>query len=476
MSNAPWRSKLYPEDWTPSFTDSEGQFLHDFSYAGYRYGETDAFGPDNSNVFDAVADFGADLSGASDATPAIQAAIDAAQEAGGGVVHLPAGLYRCDGTLRITRSRIILRGDGPESSRLYFTKSVGMAYQGHIMLQGSVQTGAEFLLAADGENRSDSVYVSDALGLAVGDEVSVGWIITDAFIAEHGMTGTWTVSRDQWRPIFRRTVKGIDVSVSPHRATLDVPLRYPAKMRDSASLRMETGYIEECGVEHLGISNAVAWDDAWSQMQVYAIQIENAKDGWVDDVKSFRSPSPDAEGYHLQGGGIAVVGCKRMTIADCDLEKAQNRGTGGCGYLFQISQCSEVLIRDCVGRDGRHNFIQNWDFGTSGCVFLRCSSSESRNVLSKDWPVSLPAYCEFHHSLAMACLVDSCTLDDGWYGGNRRTQSSGAGHTVTQSVFWNTSGSGKILSWQYGVGYIIGTGKVRAHVLPVDLAAQVRCR
>ncbi|RME00028.1 MAG: hypothetical protein D6812_10445, partial [Deltaproteobacteria bacterium] len=34
---------------------------------------------------------------------------------------------------------------------------------------------------------------------------------------------------------------------------------------------------------------------------------------------------------------------------------------------------------------------------------------------------------------------------------------SGAGHTVTQSVYWNTSGGGEILSWQYGWGYVIGT-------------------
>ena len=32
----PWRSTLYPEDWTPASTDAEGRYLPDFSYAGYR--------------------------------------------------------------------------------------------------------------------------------------------------------------------------------------------------------------------------------------------------------------------------------------------------------------------------------------------------------------------------------------------------------------------------------------------------------
>ena len=61
----------------------------------------------------------------------------------------------------------------------------------------------------------------------------------------------------------------------------------------------------------------------------------------------------------------------------------------------------------------------------------------------------------------MACLVDQCTLDDGWYGGNRQDWSTGAGHSVTQSVYWNTSGQGQIRSWQFGTGYVIGTDGVR---------------
>jgi hypothetical protein len=61
----------------------------------------------------------------------------------------------------------------------------------------------------------------------------------------------------------------------------------------------------------------------------------------------------------------------------------------------------------------------------------------------------------------MACLVDSCTLDDGWFGGNRRDWSAGAGNTVTQSVYWNTRGEGVLRSWQAGRGYVIGTRDIK---------------
>ncbi len=36
--------------------------------------------------------------------------------------------------------------------------------------------------------------------------------------------------------------------------------------------------------------------------------------------------------------------------------------------------------------------------------------------------------------------------------------SSGAGHTATECVFWNTTGSGLLRSAQFGIGYVIGTG------------------
>ena len=459
--SGPWRSDLYPLDWTPESTDSAGRFLHDFSYAGYRYGQDPASGAKSvPMIFDAVTGYGADNTGATDATTAIQAAIDAA-EVSGGIVYLPAGTYRCDGVLNVNASGVILRGDGPDSTRVYFTKAEGMAYKSHITFSGPVSRGADILLAADGENRSFDVLVNDASTLSPGDEVSLGWVITDAFVADHGMTGVWQAFNGKWEPIFRRTVVSVDTAATPNRVTLDVPLRYPALERDSASLRQESGYLSECGIEDLAVANAVDWDAAWDEYQVHAISFSGVKDCWTRNVESFASPYPPADGYHLQSCGLEIVNSKRVTVADCVMQTAENRGGGGCGYLYEISQSNEVLIRDCTGLDGRHNFIQNWGFGTTGCVFLRCYSAGSTAYTYRNLPIGLPAYNEYHHSLAMACLVDQCTLDDGWYAGNRKNESSGAGHTSTQCAFWNTSGKGILRSFQYGTGYVIGSEAIR---------------
>ena len=149
---------------------------------------------------------------------------------------------------------------------------------------------------------------------------------------------------------------------------------------------------------------------------------------------------------------------KRVTVADSAMSFPEHRGSGGNGYLFEVRQSSEILFRDSVARGGRHNFIQNWGFGASGIVWLRVHSLESNMLGSVDFPFfEVPTASEFHHSLAMACLIDASVIDDAWKAENRRKYSSGAGHSVTQSVFWNVTGGGWLTSRQAGWGYVIGT-------------------
>lgn len=460
-----WRSALYPADWTPEHADGD-HFLHDFSYAGYHNGE-DAPPQPAGTVFD-VTDYGADTTGSSDSTEAIQAAIDAASVAGG-TVYLPAGEYRSDGLLTVTASNVHVTGDGPGKTKLYFTLATGVTDVYHLSFTGTLLESEETLLTADGESRSKTVQVADASAFTVGDDVSVGWVITDEFVDEHGMTDTWWSFNGSWRPVFRRTVTAVDLDAGT--LTLDVPLRYPALTRDAASVRLESGFISEVGVSDLSVSTVADWSDAWSNDRSHAIGLIGVRDGFIDNVASYESPnSSDTRGSHLQSSGVIVVHAKRVTVANTTMENAQHRGDGGNGYLFEVSRSSEILFVDLVGRAGRHNFIQNWDFGASGIVWLRTTSEDGAAVFSEDldWLTWLGT-SEFHHSLAMANLIDSSTTTDGWKAANRHDYSSGAGHTATQSVFWNTLGSGNLDSYQYGDGYVIGTTDVAVDTTVYDV-------
>lgn len=467
----PVRSSLYPQDWTPQWRDAAGRFLPDFSYAGYRNGEQAIPDAPAGPRLD-VLTYGADPTAKADSTAAIQAAIDAAVAAGGGLVWLPAGRYRCDGVLRVEGSAVVLRGAGPEATLVYFTRAQGMSYKAHLTLGGAVTAGPRLPLADDAAAGERVVRLADAGSLRVGDDVSVGFTISAAFIAEHAMTGIWTVFAETWKPLFRRRVLTVDTTTTPHTVTLDVPLRYPVKRRDQAALQRESGYLSGCGVEQLSLANAVGWDAAWGQNQVHLLALLGVKDGWVRGVRSAPAPASEPPGYHLQSSGLLIRDSKRVTVRDCALQKAQNRGDNGNGYLFEISTSSEILTADSRGQDGRHNFIQNWDFGASGLVFAGCTSAGSRSFQDAADRTGFPAASEYHHSLAMACLVEQSDIADAWQAINRLSFSSGAGHTATQSVFWNNRGSGRLLSLQYGWGYVIGTTGLTVLTEPSGISGQ----
>lgn len=450
-----WRSSLYPENWAPGFKDSKGRFLHDFSYAGYKNGEDEPEIPANLKTFN-VLDFGADPKGEKDSQPTIQKAIDEAKRNSGGIVFIPQGLYKLERPIYVKSSNIVLKGEGPDKTKLFFTCHRKMTGKSQINFTGRLKYGKECFLKREGEALALSVDLESVDGLKKGMDVDLGFIITDDFRKDFGMEDYWTFAKNTWRAFFRRKIVNIDNQRGA--VFLDVPLRCAMKLRDKASLRVATGYISECAVVDLSVSDAVGWSEAWANNRVHAIGMSGVKDCWINNVKSFESPLKKAKKRHLQSCGIIIRDSKRVTVSNCFLSKPQHRGGGGNGYLFEISRSCEILIRDCEGKDGRHNFIQNWDFNTNGCVFLRIKSEGSRSYKASWDFIGFPAASEFHHALAMANLIDSAEINDGWYSRNRGNWSSKAGHTSTENVLWNITGNGLVISAQYGWGYVIGTG------------------
>ena len=179
-------------------------------------------------------------------TSAVQQAITDALAAGGGVVYFPAGDYRFDGQVNIAGSNLVLRGAGSQSSRLFFTSFSGLSYQSHLTFRGNLQVSHEQLLVSTAPAHQTELEVADASGYAIGDDVLIGWEISSAFISDHQMTGTWDHSTNAfkytWQPFFRRQITMIDTQSTPNKISIDVPLRYSALVRDSASLKKETGY------------------------------------------------------------------------------------------------------------------------------------------------------------------------------------------------------------------------------------------
>ena len=91
----------------------------DWSLAGYPGGRI----PHPPATLNAT-DFGAVDDPDVDSTAALQAAIDAAQAAGGGVVYVPRGMYKITRPLFITASNTVLRGAGSNKTVFYVPKSL----------------------------------------------------------------------------------------------------------------------------------------------------------------------------------------------------------------------------------------------------------------------------------------------------------------------------------------------------------------
>lgn len=491
-ASATWRSALYPENWTPGFSDAEGRFLHDFSYAGYRRGDAPLPTVKTAPIDVTAAPYNADATGVKDATTAIQSALDAAAKAGGGVVLLPAGTYRVappegsDAALCIEGDNIVLRGAGTGRTFL-FNDSVEMRTKRVISVKAKNAAWwfgdagkSSSLLTGDVLKPTTKIPVEKASVFAVGDEVLLRIDPTPRFIEELGMTGKWVVNdttpkakRNNLTLIYIRRI----VAIEDNNLVIDVPTRLPLRTADNARVQKISGKVlTEVGLEDFSIGMkqhpATDWSDEegydktgtgpYAVHGSYAISFESTENSWVRRVNTYAPPGNDPH-IHLLSNGVLLGRTRFLTIENCDFKFPQYRGGGGNGYLYALHG-NEGLIRDCIAEGGRHNY----DFGlmsASGNVITKCTAKDGR------------LFSDFHMFLSAVNLIDAMTCDGDTFEAVFRPYGGTPMHgvTTTQSVFWNTRGlrysaspfefSGKmhkrpqvvILSKQWGHGYVIGT-------------------
>ena len=466
-----WRSILYPHEWEPGTKDALGRFVHDFSYAGYHRGEKAI--PDNPpgatyNVTQSP--YNADNTGAADATDAIQAAIDAAEAAGGGIVYLPAGTYRVgppdgeDAALRIEGDGVVIRGAGPTQTYVFNDDPVMRSKKIFYFRPGwgswfSVKSGSEVLITQDILEPTHTIPVADASSFSVGDRVILNAGCTDEFIAEHNMTGDW--SSGLQGITFAREVTAVDTNAKT--ITIDIPTRYYMKTRDGARVfKTAIPMMQEVGVEDLSfgmqenttggtgdLDYAVEGTTAYEVHACNAIQFVHVLNGWVRNVHTYK-PSGNSGDYHMVSNGILLYRSQNCTVADCVVEKPQYEGGGGNGYGY-IAVGGDCLFVDNTANHTRHNFDLK-SMWTSGNVFFRCTGSNPR--LSSD----------FHMHLSAGNLFDSMTMQNDWLQAVYRPYGTAPtlhGHPTTESVFWNTYAQGNkaqaVESRQWGWGYVVGT-------------------
>ena len=468
------RSRLYPTDWYPGYTDEKGRFLHDFSYAGYHRGELSLPQVDMVNSIDVTQKpYLADPTGQTDATTAIQQAIDTAEEAGGGVVYLPTGTYQVNPqmnksySLAITSSNIVLKGDGVDKTFIY-NASENMKQKEIIRVGtgGWKRSNVTTKLAASALEPTSLLTVENTQGFETGDYLVITFDTTEQFLEELGMQVRWKSRLGNIEEIYYRQVLAVDHEKST--ITIDVPTRYPLKLRDNISIIKAEAPPSEIGLQDFSIANkqnsktglaendfkesGTAGYETDLAKIIYILAVTNS---WVTNVSTYK-PAGNAE-YHILSNGIVLERTKNVTIDHVTMQYPQYRGANGNGYLYQLKG-NDDLISNSKATGARHNFTYA-NFAANGNV-LQNVKAEKSSLMT-----------DFHMYLSMANLIDSMVLDgDGIsaisrdYGSNINNRH---GVVTTESVFWNTEGiaphSSKIgdniiiESEQFGNGYIIGT-------------------
>lgn len=403
----------------------KGDTIPDFSYCGYKGGGVAL--PD-VKVFETLSP-----QPSGDDTQRIQKAINQVSEKPldddgiRGAVLLKAGTYRVSGTLTITQSGVVLRGEGQHEGGTIII-ATGTKKRSLITIGGKEIGKSEI----PGTRRSITqkrvalgakvIELVSTEGFKAGDKIIVFRPGTKEWIKALGTDKLNKGPKDKvknWKPqsynfSFERKI----MAVNDKSIEIDAPIVF------SMEERFGGGEVYKCSpdlrISNVGVENLRLISEYKKGMQKKdenhawnAISIYNATDSWVRNVTAVHF------GYSCVY--ISSKG-KQVTVQDSACIDPVSKITGGRRYSFNIGG-QLCLVQRCYTRHGRHDFVMSARVRGPN-VFLDCVAD---NTHSDSGP---------HHRWAVGTLYDNIScgpLNVQWRG------RSGTGHgwSGANMVFWN---------------------------------------
>ncbi len=283
---------------------------------------------------------GARGDGERDDAPAIQAAIDAVEPPG--AVFLPEGTYLLKGTLRL-RSGVVLRGAGPEKTRLRAEIPGEHTPVIDIQGRGAGQALRDLPLKSGFEAGSSELVLEEPADLRPGQYVEL-YCDNDPELL---------YTRREWDAAWAQNVVGQVLRVKAVRGTtleLDRPLRlsYRAELRPRITV---FDAIERAGVEDLLIRRA---NDKLS----YIVHINRGADCWVRNCHS----------EYCVRAHVWIRRSRGIVVRDSLMHHAHEYGGGGHGYGVVAGRwATDCLIENNVFDHLRHAMMTKE--GANGNVF-----------------------------------------------------------------------------------------------------------
>lgn len=292
--------------------------------------------PDIQSPVENIINYGADPSGNISSDNAFQSALNALPQSGG-IVYLPEGNYRFTSGLVIERSHIIIRGDGPGKTQLFFDT-------GDICISvHTYQNGAWQDVVSGYQKGSNSLIVSDGTGFTVGEFAQV----------QQDNDPDLMFTRSDWNVSWAEHSVGQlfeVVAVNENEVTFTRPLNLDFNPAMNPEIRPKN-LIVNTGIEDLYIEKIQATED-------HSIEFRNAAYCWVNNIES----------NHTYRSHLMFYETMACEARNSYFHHSFDYGGGGHGYGVESNRHStDILVENNIFDSLRHAMIIQ--VGANGCVY-----------------------------------------------------------------------------------------------------------
>ncbi|WP_343535427.1 hypothetical protein [Pedobacter sp.] len=357
-----------------------------------------------------------------------------------GAILLKKGTYEIPGTINITASGIVLRGEGTDTKLV----ATGTGQRKLISVNGNgkpketPQTRAK-ITDTYVPVGAKSFQVDNIANFKVGDDIVIlrpgtaKWIQDlkmDQIEAREGVV--------QWRAEdydlhFERKI----TAIKGQQVFIDNPVVMAMETQyGGGEIYKYTfeGRISEVGIEDMWLESAYqndtdedhGWDAVWLN------RVENA---WVTDVTS------KYFGYSCVNLGNYS---KQVTVKNCTSLAPKSKIEGGRRYSFN-NDGQLNLVRDCSADEGRHDYVTGAKVAGPN-VFYNCKSTNAKADIGP------------HHRWAVGTLYDNIITDGEINIQDRGNWGTGHGWAGVTQVLWNCQAAKVAVQNPYVSGYNYAIG------------------
>lgn len=420
--------------------DEKGNIIPDFSRVGYYSGDRQI----------PVVTVVKTVSASGDAMKNIQTAIDELSkqpmDRNGfrGAILLKKGTYKIPGTIHISASGIVLRGEGDSRNG---TMLVAQAKTQSELIS---ITGAGALTEVPGTRvkitdeyvpvGTFSFNVANGSAFKQGDKIIVFRQGTKEWI--HDLKMDQIVERQgtrQWQPgEYNLRFERLITKVDGNKIFIDNPIVMPLESKYGAGEIYKytfDGRINQVGIEHIYFESEFESDTSenhgWD-----AIKLTKVENSWVRNVT--------ARYFGYSCVNLAST-AKNITVLNSNCFEHKSVITGGRRYSFN-NDGQLNLFMNCHATDGRHDFVTG--ARTPGPnVFVHCTAKRTHADIGP------------HHRWAMGTLYDNIVTDGQINVQDRGQMGSGHGWAGITQVLWNCTVKSAAVQSAYGISgnnYCIG--------------------